>query len=273
MQIFTYKFIKLFSLFFFTGMIVSCQNQEKPKEQNQNASPVSQTSVQPNTIDSELEAFSPAELEQKGFAFFQTDPLQALPYFYTASEKYLELNNKPRAARAYANMTGIYEKGAKNIAKANEFANKALVIWKELGNDLQTAHQLKSIGLYEAQLGNSQAGIQKLLQAIELFKKKNAVNGIADSQFNLAKVYDIDKNYIQSEKYFLEASNTWEQTGLFTKVFTGGLFGLRLYKKMDERDKMQALFEKVMKTKEKIKMSAFFEQELAKTLLEIKIAQ
>ena len=231
------------------------------------------TPIQKTSSSKTKSSLTAEETEKKGFTLLTTDPPAAIPYFADAGNKYLESGENAKAAIAFANAAGVYSKNLNDSRNALVYANKALNQWRSLNDKIQIANQLKDIGLYNGEEGNFELGKKQLNEAMGYFTERKAQNGVAECKMNLAKIARLEGNLVLAESLYLESNDIWRKTGMKTKLFTNNLFAMRLYRQMGDEKKLKAAYDITMALKDQIKMFPKYEQELAKTLLEVKVMQ
>jgi len=251
-----------FILLYISLCLPACKEQTKPVPHPEE-----------NRIVNHEDSWTGEQLTSKGFEIFKTDPEQAIPYFEKAAQKHIQKGESSKAAIAFANISGTYDKNLNNTRQALIYSTKALVIWSDLNDQIQMANQLKDLGWYYADNGMLNEGKAKLNEAISYFTHKNVHNGIAECKLNLAKIAFKERNFDLAEKYYLESNDIWNKAGMKTKAFTNNLFALRLYYHSNQKDKLQELFNKTLELKEQIVMRPHFEKAFTQTLLEVELLQ
>jgi len=263
------RFTILFcALFLVIGNFSSCKSDPKTSDATHKIeSKTSDTSQ--NSQSSQLQNLSAEELERQGFQLFNNNPADALPYLKLAADKYLSKGDDSKAAITNSHIGGIYAKNLKENPGALEYTTKSLNLWRSIGNQIQIANQLKDLGIYTARSGDTNNGNNQLNEAIGIFEKLKAKNGIAECKFNLAQIKKMDGDLEGAEKLYLESNDIWLKSGMKTKVFTNNLFGMRLYHQMNDLDKLKVVIDETQKLEDQITMRPHFKQALSQTLRDI----
>jgi tetratricopeptide (TPR) repeat protein len=84
----------------------------------------------------------------------------------------------------------------KNYEKAAFYYQKAYVLANAIGQN--TGRSLNNLGIVAAKAGQNDAAIGYYLQAIEQYKKSKSMDMIAQTQINIAELYNAKKNFGQA---------------------------------------------------------------------------
>lgn len=145
---------------------------------------------------------------------------------------------------SYMGLGDVYNNYLHKYRKGIKYYKKALKI-AELNKDtsaLLYADLLLEVGSKSAFFQSSQIHARKnIKKAYEIYHENLAPNDkrVADSAFWLGKLQFINKNYRQSEKYFLEVLDIYEKAERLAdeSALTTSAFLVKVYEEMGEREK------------------------------------
>ena len=180
-------------------------------------------------------------LEAEGFQLFQESPAKAISIFQQVSSIYLEEENHVKAGLTNLNIANIYDEYLGQPDSALHFANQSLSIWKSINDTLQQANLYKYTGLLKGQLGNFEMAKQDIEKAIGFYKAVQFEQGIAVSQFNLARIYFEEGTMQESKVLHERALAYWKSMNDKNRIFTNNLFGVELYSKLGDKKKVKKL--------------------------------
>lgn len=101
-------------------------------------------------------------------------------------------------------------------------------MWKVKNDTLQMANLYKYIGLLKGRLGEFEEAKTDIQQAIRMYQSVGFEQGIAVSEFNLAEVYFLEGNYMESEALFSKSKEFWSGMRDMGRVFISNLLGIRI---------------------------------------------
>lgn len=180
-------------------------------------------------------------LEQEAFQLFQEQAGDAIPLFQQLAERYSAKENHLKAGITYLNIANIYDEHLTELDSAVLYANRSLDIWKDLNDSLQQANIYKYRGRLQGRLGNFLVAKSDIDMAMQLYKLLEYEEGLTVSKFNLADVLFQEGELAKSATLYEETIAFWRKKGNSQRVFTNNLFGIRLYRKMEEQTKVAQL--------------------------------
>ncbi len=133
---------------------------------------------------------------------FNTNPSLAIPYYKTAIILYKKVDNKPWTAFSYLNIGSVFDEKLKVYDSAVYYLNLSYLLWIEIGDTTQQANILKYLGLLKAKTGQFEEGIKDVRLSIDLFKKSTFPQGVAVAYFDLAGIWDVQKNSDSALYYY-----------------------------------------------------------------------
>jgi tetratricopeptide (TPR) repeat protein len=115
-----------------------------------------------------------------------------------------------------------------------KFINKSLSIWVLTGDTINQANNLKFRGLLLAHLNQISEGKEDIFTAIHLFKLKNKNFGVAVSDFDLSKVYELENQLDSSLFFALKAVNYWTDKNNSSRLISINNQLINLYYKLGQ---------------------------------------
>jgi hypothetical protein len=180
-------------------------------------------------------------------AFGQTDSLDRQINEQLEKSKTHQLSkDEIKEIRAYAtnvqNRGFIMEEGKQDYSGSLAEINKSLYIWYQLRDTLKTANLLKYKGYLLGHLNRFADAKMEIDSAIYLFKAVKYPSGVAVSELDLSRVYELESNLDSALKYAVVTIPFWKtQKDTFRTVTSGNqIINLNLkMKKYDQALSMQ----------------------------------
>lgn len=97
-----------------------------------------------------------------------------------------------------------------DYAQSLNYINKALEVWRLLKDTANEANNLKFKGYLLGHLGAFNEGKIEIKNAINLFTIKNMKFGVAVSEFDLSKVFEMEKKLDSALLYAYSSLNFWK---------------------------------------------------------------
>lgn len=122
---------------------------------------------------------------------------------------YERANNQEKIGTVYNLFSRLY--GTKQeYQKAEKYANKAKIIFASLNDPIRLGQSLQNIANIKLLNGELEQAITPYLEAMELFKKKNNLKGMATCTMSLGMIMKKLKNFPKSEEYYTNALKLYE---------------------------------------------------------------
>lgn len=202
-------------------VLISC------RQDNRKSSSISNKTDSTAAVYSDL---SVDELEQKALQKYQESPKSSIDIFKELALRFKAGNNVPKAAITNLNVANIYDEHFLDFTSAHHYASLSLDNWKAVKDDMQIANLKKYLGYLNGKLGNYETGKEEIMEAIRLYNKMAYDQGVAVSNFNLARVYYEEKNYEGAIKPFKDGLKYWTENENAGRIFTMNTFGMQLYR-------------------------------------------
>ncbi len=186
--------------------------------------------------------------EKKSFAFSQNNLDSFLFYNLKAIDYYVAQKENKNLARALQNRGFKYEEGKNNYLAAIAYTQAAFEIYVSEKDTLSMANLLKYIGLMYAKINLLEIGKSKVDTAIALFTQKKYYSGVAVSEYDLAQIFIIEKNYTQAETLLLKAKAHWQSINDSCRIFGINTELLMLYRIKNDKPK----FDNIVSENEKL---------------------
>jgi tetratricopeptide (TPR) repeat protein len=91
--------------------------------------------------------------------------------------------------------------------------------------------------LLNGRLGKIDEAKSDIHQAIRMYENIGFGQGVAVSEINLAEVYFMTQNYMESEALFSKSKAFWKSNGDLGRVFTNNMLGIQIYAEIGDIDK------------------------------------
>lgn len=138
------------------------------------------------------------------------NPDSARIYGYEALKLSRQQKSIKLEVEALHNLAVSYEaQGDYKKALANNL--NALILRKQLNDELKTANTLNNIGIAYDELGNFSLALKYYNQAYKTYKRKQHIEGIAMVSINLGILFKAHKDYKNVIKYYREANTIYTQ--------------------------------------------------------------
>ncbi len=168
---------------------------------------------------------------------------ETLLNYKSEAADYLKQSKRKRAGITYLNIAKLYDEGFNQLDSALVYTDSALAISQQVKDDLQIAHLYKYKGSINNKQQDYKAAQSNIKQAINFYKKKNYLRGVASAQHDLAQVYLNEGNYNQSEKQLSQALDFWKVKEDVRRIYSVNGLGVELYHKMGNLEKMNQLID------------------------------
>ena len=130
-----------------------------------------------------------------------------------------ETNELKTIAFGFQNYGQLIDDNYHDYTKSLKYINKAINLFIVLNDTLSQANNLKFKGYLLGMLNNYNEAKQEVRSAINLYKSKNSLMGVAVSQFDLSRVYEHEKK-LDSAIYFSNTSlNFWKSINNSWRIF------------------------------------------------------
>ncbi len=146
-----------------------------------------------------------------GLSAYSKNPLSALPFLIRAGNEYHRLDRFDKAANAYLNVAGIYEEHTTHIDSAIMFAERSLLNYQMGTDSMQIANLYKYYGYLIGMNGDISTGKTTIDSAIGIYRRHGFEEGIAVSQYNLARLAFHSKKYDNAVALLEQASMIWKK--------------------------------------------------------------
>ncbi len=208
------------------------------------------------------------ELQKAAMKQYMDSPVLALPMMEKLANLYAENKDFIGASGTYYNMATIYETTLDEKNKAILYGNKSLETAKLAKDDAQQAKLLQYVGYLKGQTGNSKDGKKDIVDAVMKYKSLNDENGVATSQFNLARVFYIEGALDESAHFLNKALSHYRNIKDDENIFYNNLFAISLYSKMQQTEKLQAAINENKSLIPSIKYEGYHKLEFERLLKE-----
>lgn len=200
---------------------------------------------------------SVGEREAKIFEIYEKDPKSAVKKYKKVAKDYEKLGKGRKTSTAYLNIANIYDEHLSNNEKALEYAQYSYNAALATKDSFQMANLLKYRGLLEGRLQRFVEAEQHVKEAIDLYTIQKFKPGIAVSQFDLANVMYEKGDYGKSMFFLNLANEYWRYQDDHFRLFVNHIFGMKLYNKMKQPDKVKSLHRECEDLKKKIKYEGY----------------
>jgi len=150
-------------------------------------------------------------LRNLGSFYYDTKPEMCISLHRAASVLYAKSGDKKQEAFCMQNIAFTFHEKLNNTDSAIYYMEKAIALWTELEEPLNRANLLKLYGMLQGKNGKYTEGITSLHEAIKIFEEKNFKAGIAVSYFDMALLFDSQKQ-IDSCIYYLKKNKAYFET-------------------------------------------------------------
>jgi hypothetical protein len=153
-------------------------------------------------------------------------------------QQYAELKN---IIYAIQNRGFIFEERSRDYNHSLLYIDSALKIWVRLADTLNEANLRKFRGMVLGHLNRFEEGKMEISRAIYLFGLRNRKNGIAVSQFDMSKVYELEGKIDSAILYVQWARAFWVTEGDSSRIMDNDLQLFNLYIKLPDLKRAQIL--------------------------------
>jgi len=127
-------------------------------------------------------------------------PDEAIKYSYEAIALSKKINYKNGEAKSYGHLTQLYT-DKKDLAKAEEYLEKAILLFEEIKNTEGIAITHMNMGVNYGKFGKSDQALKEYFTALSLFESMDRNDGIAFCANNIGSIYQRLGNPKQALKY------------------------------------------------------------------------
>lgn len=209
--------------------------------------------------------------EEKIFAILDKNPKKALKQYKKVAKDYETLAKPKQVATAYLNIANIYDERLGQNEAALEYANRSYNAALNMKDTMQMANLLKYKGLLEGRAAQFDLAEQHIKQAIVFYTDKKFAAGVAVSQFDLANVMYEKGDYGKSVFFLNLANEYWRYQKSSQRIFVNHIFGMKLYDKMKQPDKVKTLYRECEQLKSEIDYEGYVKELYEKTVKMLKL--
>lgn len=197
------------------------------------------------------------DMERRAYNIFLKSPRESLGMYFKISNEYAAIGNVAKQALIELNISNIYDEYTDDVKKASHHGHKSLALWESLKDTMQIANLFKYCGYLSAKEGAIDYGKMQLNKAEQLYFGLSYPQGTAITHFNMARVFKMEKNYEQAQRFLKLSKTFWTKENDLGRIFTLNNFGIELNKETHNDKEVKALIsenENIM-TREKIHKS------------------
>jgi hypothetical protein len=198
--------------------------------------------------------------EKLAYMFYQTNSEKAVEHLLIAAGAYKKIKNNRRRALCLQNISFAYDEKLNNKSKALYYAKQSVKIHAQNKDTLGEANMLKYVGVLMADANEFEKGKKYILEAIEKFKSKQHIKGIAVSYGNLARLYSSWNKNDVALSYLLKSRDIWQKENVPSRLFDLNNLEMNICYKKDwcsKNEKLIVINEEILKSN-----NIFWSQEL-----------
>lgn len=185
--------------------------------------------IEDKLIKSDAPGFVASNIqEQLAMLLMERAPQDGIDYLKKVIAYHYENERYNEAGYLHLFVARAYEEKLHQPAKALEHLFKAGEIWNADEDPLKTATLLQYEGLVEGQLGRTNEGLQKIQNAIDIYRKNQFGDEIYTCYYDLARVYDLAGRPEEGIKYLEEAHQYWTDQRNYGRLFLANNLKLRI---------------------------------------------
>lgn len=174
--------------------------------------------------------------------FYERDADKCIEYMLKAFRLHTSVNNKKKASICLNNIAFAYEEQKKDIAEAMKYTKRAVIAHTELKDTLAMANMYKYQSMLYGKLHDYDKGKKSAVKAIQLYTAKNDNSGLAVSCYDLASVFEEERQYDSSIALLLKAKEIWKQNGNeASRIYGNNIALLRIYAKVNKMEEAEEM--------------------------------